>query len=154
MTIEKLIEDALITDFKLDSVLAAQLIRNHDYDGAIAGDDQLTDQEALSVIVVTALDQGDFQIGSGIRKVNVEVLIRANGEVDGFTGEVLEDLAGRVAMRIQPSPTVSAPGRESHLSTSQVLILGLTNNSPTDRTETGLERQRTIRTEIIAAQLA
>ncbi len=153
-SIEKLLEDALIADFKLDGTLAGQLIRNHDYDRTLAGDDTLLEQEALSVIVVTANDQGEFKIGSGIKKLQVDVLIRANGEADGFTGELLDDLCNRVRTRMQPSPTVQAQGIEAHLSTPSIQIFGITQTENTDRSQSGFERMRTVRATIIAAQLA
>ncbi len=154
MSIEKLLEDTLIADFRLDATLAGQLIRNHDYDRTLAGDDTLLEQEALSVIVVTANDRGEFKIGSGIKQLGVEVLIRVNAEADGFTGELLDDLCNRVRTRMQPSPTVQAPGREAHFSTPALKIFGTTQTDNTDRTESGFERMRTVRATIIAAQLA
>ncbi len=153
-SIEKLLEDTLITDFRLDSVLAQQLIRNHDYDGVLAGDDTLFQNEALSVIVVSANDQGEFKIGSGIKKVGVDVMIKANGEADGFTGALLDDLCNRVRTRMQPSPTVQAQGIESHLSTPSLQIFGITQTENTDRSQSGFERMRTVRATIIAVQLA
>lgn len=153
-SIERLVEDTLITDFRLDDTLAQQLIRNHDYDGAVAGDDTLLQNEALSVIVVTANDQGEFKMGSGIKQMGVEVLIRANGEADGFTGELLDDLCNRVRTRMQPSPTVQSAGREAHFSTPALHIFGITQRENTDRSQSGFERMRTVRATIIAAQLA
>ncbi len=154
MSIEKLIEDTLITDFRRDSVLAEQLIRNHDYDGVLAGDNTLLENEALSVIVVTANDQGEFKMGSGIRQLGVDVKIKANGEADGFTGELLDDLCNRVRFRLQPSPTVPASSRESFLSNGSLQIYGIVQTENTDRSEAGFERMRTVRATIIAAQLS
>lgn len=154
MSIEKLLEDVLISDFRQDAVLAGQLIRNHDYDRALAGDDTLLEQEALSVIVVSANDQGEFKIGSGIKQLGVDVKIRVNAEADGFTGDLLDDLCDRVRTRMQPSPTVAAPGIEPHLSTPSLRIFGIVQRDNTDRSESGFERMRTVRATIIAAQLA
>jgi hypothetical protein len=154
MSIEKLLEDTLINDFKLDAVLAQQTIRNHDYPLTLAGDETLLQQEVLAVIVVTANDRGEFKIGSGIHGLGVEVKIQVNAEADGFTGTLLDDLCDRIRLRMQPSPTVSAPGREAHFSTPSLKIFGITQQENTDRTESGFERMRTVRATIIAAQLA
>ncbi len=154
MSIEKLLEDTLITDFRLDAVLAQQTIRNHDYPLTLAGDETLLQQEVLAVIVVTANDRGEFRIGSGIHGLDVAIEIRVNAEADGFSGTLLDDLCDRVRLRMQPSPTVSAPGREAHFSTSSIKILGITQQQNTDRTESGFERMRTVRASFVAIQLA
>src|SRR5215468_6082121 len=118
MTLESLLEDSVIADLQRDSTLAQQVIRKHDYGGSITGDDQLTQQEGTSVIVVTATDRGEFKMGCGIRNVAMEVQIRVNGTADSFNGTLLDDLTDRVRFRLMPSPTVNANGRENVFSTS------------------------------------
>src|SRR6266478_1413927 len=106
MSIESLLEDAIIADFQRDPVLQVQPIRKHDYGRALAGDNLLTDQEETSVIVVTATDRGEFKMGSGIRNLAVEIQIRVNGDADNFDGTLLDTLTELVRSRLMPSPTV------------------------------------------------
>ena len=154
MSIEGLLEDTLITDFKRDPVLQLQTIRKHDYGGAVAGDDQLTEPESTSVIVVTATDRGEFKMGSGIRNLNLEVQIRVNGDADSFNGTLLDDLTDRVRSRLMPSPTAAVPFREAFLSNGSLKIYGITNQELTQRTQEGFERIRTVPATFIAAQIA
>lgn len=155
MSIEGLLEDSIIADFQRDLVLSGQPIRKHDYGGAIGGDNQFTDPEATSVIVVTAIDRGEFKMGSGIRSLSVEVQIRVNGEADGFNGTLLDDLTERVRFRLMPSPTVfgALSGREATFSNGSIRVYGITNGDVTQRIESGLERIRIIPATFIAAQI-
>jgi len=155
MSIEGLLEDSIIADLRRDPILQQQLIHRHDYAGAIGGDNQPLDAEASSVIVVTAIDRGEFKMGSGIRNLGVEIQIRVNGEADNFNGTLLDTLTEKVRLRMMPSPTVSGiiPFRESLFSTGNIRILGITNQDVTQRTESGLERIRTVPATFIAAQV-
>lgn len=154
MSIESSLEDSIIADFQRDPLLGQQLIHKHDYGGAIGGDNQPTDQEATAVIVVTAIDRGEFKMGSGIRNVSVEVQIRVNGEADNFSGTLLDDLASAVKFRLMPSPFVSGAitGRENTFSVNGLKVFGITNNEVTQRIESGLERIRIIPSTFIASQ--
>lgn len=155
MSIEGLLEDVLIADFQRDEVLSQQTIRKHDYGGAIGGDDNLLDQEETSVIVVTAIDRGEFKMGSGIRNLAVEVQIRVNGEADSFNGTLLDNLTERARLRMMPSPTAyGAFGRENVFSQSGLKIFGITNGDVTQRIESGLERIRIVPATFIASQAA
>jgi hypothetical protein len=100
MTIETLTENSVIADLQRDATLAAQVIRNHDYSGDIVPD------ESTSVIVVTASDQGDFKIGSGIRNVRVEVEVRVNTAAQNPS--VLDQLCDLVSGRLQPTMNMPA----------------------------------------------
>ncbi len=154
MSIESLLEDSIITDFNRDPVLQGQTIRKHDYGGMIGGDDQPTQPEATSVIVVTAIDRGEFKMGSGIRNLGVEVQIRVNGEADNFDGTLLDNLTEAVRFRLMPSPNVWGVlnGREIPFSSEHLKVYGITNQDATTRTEQGLERIRTVPATFIAAQ--
>ncbi len=154
MSIESLLEDSIIADFNRDPVLQTQFIRKHDYGGMIGGDDQPTQPEATSVIVVTAMDRGEFKMGSGIRNIGVEVQIRVNGEADNFDGTLLDNLTEVVRFRFMPSPNVwgAINGREVPFSSEHLKIYGITNPDATTRTEQGLERVRTVPATFIAAQ--
>ncbi len=156
MSIESLLEDSIIADFNRDPVLQTQTIRKHDYGGAIGGDDQPTQPESTSVIVVTATDRGEFKMGSGIRHLSVEVQIRVNGESDNFNGTLLDDLTDAVRFRLMPSPTVygTISARENTLSVNGLRIFGITNQDATQRTEQGLERIRTVPATFIAAKIS
>ncbi len=154
MSIESLLEDSIIADFQRDPVLQQQTIRKHDYGGMIGGDDQPMQPEATSVIVVTAMDRGEFKMGSGIRNLGVEVQIRVNGEADNFDGTLLDNLTQAVRFRLMPSPTVAGAisGRENTFSATGLHVYGITNPDATTRTEQGLERIRTVPATFIAAQ--
>ena len=154
MSIEGLLEDSIIADFARDPLLQQQLIHKHDYAGAIGGDNQATDVESSSVIVVTATDRGEFKMGSGIRNLAIEVQIRVNGEADNFNGTLLDTITDAVRLRLMPSPTVAGviPFRETFLSNGSLRILGIMNGDTTPRTEQGLERIRTVPATFIAAQ--
>lgn len=154
MSIEGALEDSIIADFQRDPLLQTQLIHKHDYTGAIGGDNQPTDQEASSVIVVTAIDRGEFKMGSGIRNVSVEVQIRVNGQADGFAGTLLDDLASAVKFRLMPSPFVSGAisGREGTFSVNGCQVFGITNNEITQRIDNGLERIRIVPATFIVSQ--
>ncbi len=154
MSIESLLEDSIIADFNRDPVLQTQTIRKHDYGGAIGGDNLPLQPEATSVIVVTAMDRGEFKMGSGIRNLGVEVQIRVNGEADNFDGTLLDNLTEAVRFRLMPSPNVwgAINGREIAFSSEHLKIYGITNQDSTTRTEQGLERIRTIPATFIAAQ--
>jgi hypothetical protein len=156
MSIEGLLEDSIIADLQRDPDLQHQTIRKHDYGGAIAGDDQLTEPESESVIVVTATDRGEFKMGSGIRNLNVEVQIRVNGDADNFNGTLLDSLTEKVRLRLMPSPFASGvtPFREAFLSNGSLKIYGITNQDATQRTESGFERIRTVPATFIAAQIS
>ncbi len=155
MSIESLLEDSIISDFQRDPVLQVQTIRKHDYGGAIGGDDQPTQNEATSVIVVTAIDRGEFKMGSGIRHLGVEVQIRVNGEADNFDGTLLDTLTETVRFLLMPSPNVwgAISGREIPFSSDHLKIYGITTTDATQRTEQGLERIRTVPATFIAAQV-
>lgn len=155
MSIEGLLEDAIIADFRRDPTLSMQTIRKHDYGQAIGGDQNPLDLEVPSVIVVTATDRGEFKIGSGIRNVNVEVQIRVNGAADNFDGTLLDTLTGLVRVRLMPSPTVSGviSGRENAFASPNLNIFGITNGEITQRTETGLERIRVVPATFIVSQV-
>jgi len=156
MSIESLLEDSIIADLQRDGTLAQQEIHKHDYGGAIGGDNQPTDVEASSVIVVTAIDRGEFKMGSGIRNLSVEVQIRVNGEADNFDGTLLDTLTEKVRLRLMPSPTAAGviPFRESFLSNRSLKIYGITNQDVTTRIEQGLERIRIVPAVFIAAQIS
>lgn len=156
MSIESLLEDAIITDFKRDGTLASQTIRKHDYGGALAGDNLLTDPEATSVMVVTAIDRGEFKMGSGIRNLSVEVQIRVNGDADNFNGTLLDNLAEIVLFRLMSSPTVSGAisGREGAFSLNGLKVFGIINGDVTQRTESGLERIRTVPATFYASKVS
>ncbi len=155
MSIESLLEDSIIADFQRDPVLQQQTIRKHDYGGAIGGDDQPLSQEVQSVIIVTAIDRGEFKMGSGIRNLAVEVRIRVNGEADNFDGTLLDGLTETVRFRLMPSPNVwgAINGREVPFSSEHLKIYGITNTDATQRVEQGLERIRTVPATFIAAQI-
>jgi len=155
MSIEGLLEDSIIADLQRDSVLQQQEIHKHDYGGAIGGDNQLTEPQATSVIVVTAIDRGEFKMGSGIRNLSVEVQIRVNGEADNFDGTLLDTLTEKVRLRLMPSPFAAGviPFRESFLSNGSLKIYGITNQDVTTRVEQGLERIRIVPAVFIAAQI-
>jgi hypothetical protein len=156
MSIESLVEDTIIADFQRDGTLAQHQIRKHDYGGAIGGDNQPLDQEATSVIVVTAVDRGEFKMGSGVRNVAVEVQIRVNGEADNFDGTLLDTLTELVRLRLMPSPTVSGviPFRETFLSNGSLKVYGITNPDITQRIEVGLERIRIVPATFVVSQLS
>ena len=156
MSIESLLEDSIIADLQRDPVLQQQLIHKHDYGGALGGDNQPTDVEADSVIVVTATDRGEFKMGSGIRNLSVEVQIRVNGEADNFNGTLLDDLTQRIRFRLMPSPTVAGAvsGRENPFSINGIKVFGIINSDVTQRIESGLERIRMVPATFIAAQVA
>lgn len=155
MTLEKLVEDAIIADFGRDSTLAQHLIRNHDYPGAMTGDDLPDQNEALSVIIVTAIDRGDFKMGCGIRHVGIEIRVRINSQADGNAGTMLDQLSELIRDRLQPSATVQIlQGRESQFSNSNVKVFGIMQTDTTPRTESGFERFRNVTATFIAAQLA
>lgn len=154
MSIEGRLENAIIADLQRDPVLQAQPIRNHDYPGAIAGDNQYTDPENPSVIIVTATDRGEFKMGSGIKNLNVEVQIRVNGAADNFGGTLLDDLTDRVRFRLMPSPAVTAIGRENTFSQNGLKVFGITTGEITQRTESGLERIRMVPATFIVAQVS
>ncbi len=155
MSIESLLEDSIIADFQRDPVLQQQTIRKHDYGGAIGGDNNPLDQEVQSVIIVTAIDRGEFKMGSGIRNLAVEVKIRVNGEADNWDGTLLDGLTETVRFRLMPSPNVwgAISGREIPFSSEHLKIYGITNQDATTRTEQGLERIRTVPATFIAAQI-
>ncbi len=155
MSIESLLEDSIIADFQRDPVLQQQLIHKHDYGGAIAGDNQPMDLEAASVIIVTAIDRGEFKMGSGIRSLGVEVRIRVNGEADNFDGTLLDGLTETVRFRLMPSPNVwgAVAGREIPFSSPHLQIFGIMQGDATQRIEQGLERIRTVPATFIAAQV-
>src|SRR5215468_9628371 len=134
MSVEGLLEDSIIADLQRDPTLAMQPIRKHDYGGAIGGDDQFTNQESPSVIVVTATDRGEIKMGSGIHTLTVEVQIRVNGQADGFNGTLLDNLADLVRFRLMPSPMMAgAVGRENVFSNSNLKIFGITASETTQR---------------------
>lgn len=155
MSIEGLVEDAIIADFRMDPTLQTQAIRKHDYGGAIGGDNQFTDQEDTSVITVTATDRGEFKMGSGIRNIGVEVQIRVNGEADNFNGTLLDDLTDKVRFRLMPSPTASGAisGRENIFSQGGIKVFGITQGDITQRIDSGLERIRMVPATFIASQV-
>ncbi len=154
MSIESLLEDSIIADFNRDPVLQTQTIRKHDYGGMIGGDDQPTQPEATSVIVVTAIDRGEKLIGSGIRNISIEVQIRVNGEADNFDGTLLDNLTDLVRRRLTPSPTVAGTiwNPANTFSVTGLNVYGVTNPDATTRTEQGLERIRMVPATFIAAQ--
>jgi len=154
MSIEGLLEDSIIADFQSDPVLQQQEIHKHDYAGALGGDNQATDQEVTSVIVVTATDRGEFKIGSGIRHLNVEVEVRVNGAADNFNGTLLDSLTEKVRLRLMPSPFASGviPFREATFSNPAIKVFGITNQDATQRIDKDLERIRTVAAVFIASQ--
>jgi hypothetical protein len=154
MSIESLLEDSIIADFMRDPLLQTQTIRKHDYGGEIGGDDLPLSEEVNSVIIVTAIDRGEFKMGSGIRNLAVEVKIRVNGEADNFDGTLLDNLTDVVRFRLMPSPTVAGAisGREGTFSTPHLRIYGITQGEITQRTDQRLERIRTVPATFIAAQ--
>jgi hypothetical protein len=156
--IEQLVEDAVISDFGKVPLLAQYPIRNHDYAGVKAGDDGFLEQEAQVVITVSATDQGDFKVGSGIRKIGVNVEIRVNEAADSFAGTLMGQLCEQVNARLQPSGNVGlsalGQGRETAFSTAQLQVFGILANGTTARTEQGLERIRVVPRTFIAAQIA
>ena len=156
MSIEGAVEDSIIADFQRDATLQTQPIRKHDYGGAIGGDNQFTDQESPSVIVVSATDRGEMKMGSGIRNIGVEVQIRVNGQADNFNGTLLDDLTDKVRFRLMPSPNVGAPGsgRENIFSVGGIKVFGITQGQITQRIDSGLERIRSVAATFIASQIA
>lgn len=156
MSIEGKLEDSIISDLQRDPVLALQTIRKHDYGQAIGGDQNPIDPEVPSVLVVTATDRGEFKMGSGIKNLQVEVQIRVNGEADGFNGTLLDDLTDRVRFRLMPSPFMSGAisGRENVFSQNGIKVFGITQGEITQRTESGLERIRTVPAIFIASQIS
>ena len=156
MSIESSVEDSIIADFQRDPTLSQITIRKHDYGEAIAGDQNPLDLEVTSVIVVTAIDRGEFKMGSGIRNIQVEVQIRVNGTADNFGGTLLDNLTDKVRSRLMPSPTVgiNGSGRENIFSSNGIKVFGITQGEITQRTETGLERIRTVPAVFIAAQVS
>lgn len=157
MTLETLVENAIIADFRGDALLNNYPIRNHDYGGTKTGDDLPTEQEAYQTITVTARDRGDHQVyGCGIRNVGIEVEIRVNGEADNFNGTLLDSLAEKVRDRLQPSVPLGfiTQGREISFSNSFVKVFAIEQNDLTPRVDSGFERIRTVTATFIAAQLA
>src|SRR5438445_5929852 len=119
MTIETLTENAVIADLQRDSVLAAQTIRSRDYSGDLVADEQ------TSVLVVTATDNGDFKIGSGIRKLGVTVEIRVNCAAQDPA--VLDQLSEIVNDRLLPSDNLAfIAGREFAFTTAKLQVFGIT----------------------------
>src|SRR3954470_6912113 len=103
MSLENLTEEAVIADFKLDADLTIYQIHAHDYGGNKADDDSQGSEEARAVLTVTAKDNGEFKLGSGIHKVSVEVEVRFNGAADNFTFSLLNKISEKVSDRLQPS---------------------------------------------------
>lgn len=154
MSIESALEDSIIADFMRDPIVSAQIIRKHDYGLAIAGDQNPQDPEAPAVIIVTGMDRGEYKMGSGIRRMGVEVEVRVNGQADGFNGTLLDQLASAIKFRLMATPNVQATGRENTFSQNGIKVFGIMNGEPTQRTESGLERIRTVSVEFIASQVA
>ncbi len=154
MSIESLLEDSIIADFMRDPLLQTQTIRKHDYGGSIGGEEPPLNPEVFSVIIVSAIDRGEFKMGSGIRNLSVEVKIRVNGEADNFNGTLLDNLTDTVRFRLMPSVTVAGAisGREITFSTPHLRIYGIMQGDVTQRVEQGLERIRTVPATFIAAQ--
>lgn len=153
MTLETLVENAIIADLLTVALLAQYPVRNRDYAGAKAGNDTFGEEEASAVITVTAKDNGEFKIGSGIKKVGVEVEVRVNAAIEGQ--ELLPDqLSEQVDLRLQVSPAVAnGLGREFVFSTPSLKVYGILSGATT-RTDEGLERIRVIVRTFIAAKLA
>lgn len=154
MSIESALEDSVISDFMRDPVLSPQVIRKHDYGQAIAGDQNPQDPEAPAVIIVTGTDRGEYKMGSGIRRMGMEIEVRVNGQADGFNGTLLDQLASAIKFRLMASPFVTATGRENTFSQNGIKVFGVLNGEQTQRTESGLERIRTVSVEFIASQVA
>ncbi len=155
MSIEDLLELAIIEDFKLDTDLSLYPLHRHDHGGSKTDDDIAGQEEAKAVLTVTAKDQGDFKAGTGIKKLLVEVECRFNGAADGFALTLLRDIAEKVGDRMQPSTTLDgAAGREDAFTTDLIRTYGILASEAIPRENSQLERTRVIARTFIAAQLA
>lgn len=154
MTLERLVENSIISDLSQVPALAPYPIRNYDYIGQKAGDNFMGADESQVVLTVSAKDNGEFKVGSGIRKVGVEVEVRVNVAAENSDGTLLDQLSEAVQTRLQPTPNVfGASGREYIFNTPSLKVFGITSAEPTQRTISNLERIRTVARTFIASKI-
>lgn len=163
-SITELLENIIIDDLQNDQVCGNFPIQSHDF-AALKSDDPNFQQEEPVIIVVTAIDQGDWAgtWGAGVRNVRLEIEINVNvlatyylGAVALDTGKAIIDvLDERISELIQPSPTVfGAVGREQDLSTFELKIYGFQDHVPTERNDLKQVRQRVIQRVVCCVKLA
>ena len=155
MTITKRVEDAIIADLNLVEQLAALFPKPRDADTRLAGDDEPGDDEATLTLAVTAIDQGEFYRGSGIKRVRIDVELRHNALAEGSDNTQLEQAAGLVEDRLQPSTTIDGVvGREQAFSSEALKVFGILSDIAEPRENEDLIRVRRLARVFIAAQLA
>lgn len=162
MSITQLVELAVITDLEENETLRALTPKHRDHDGRLGGDDNAETDEARITIAVSAIDQGEFHQGSGIRKILVQIELRSNALAEDATAAELDSLAEIVTDRVQPSSTFpghspregSSARIESYFSNANLKVFGIQAASPEPREMEDLIRVRTIARTFICAQLA
>lgn len=152
-SIGSILEGLVIADLSADVFIGQYAIHPHDYTLQKSGD---AEAEQPFVIAVTALDHGDWDrvIGSGIRKIQLEVEINANVQAEDYA-EILDELEGRISGRLQPSTTiVGVTGREDAFSDFSLKTYGILSTQETLRHDIDLTRQRVVQRLFCCVQLA
>jgi len=150
-----LVENAIIEDLQLDPFISQFTIVPHDE--TAVKDPSEAQNIHMCVIVVTALDWGDFvgTYGAGIRniKVNVEIDMSISEKDYGIE---LDRLVELISMRLQPSTTL-AGATNRDFSTSELKVYGILDaqikDERNDLDKDGT-RQRIIERTFVAAQIA
>lgn len=152
MTLSSHIEQAVINDLSRDDRIAQFNPRPHDYPGSKSGDTPPTAEPQKLTITVSAREISEF-FGTGIKRVGVQVELRASKAADSAIGNLLDEIESAVSARLQPSYTAPLPGgatgRENAFSGAQHKVFGITAEGLT-RTESGLERVRVVNRTFIA----
>jgi hypothetical protein len=155
MSITDLVEMAVIADLADEPELAAFLPKPRDNDTRLAGDDEPGEDEATLTLSVSAIDEGEFYRGSGIKRVALTVEIRHNAVAEEADRSQLDSVAELVDDRLQPSTAIEGVvGREAAFSSDVLKVFGIIATTPEPRENEDLIRIRRITRVFVAAQLA
>jgi hypothetical protein len=150
-----LVENAIIDDLLLDPYLSGFNIVPHDETEHKDTSDSPGNAHQV-VVVVTALDWGDFvgTYGAGIRNIKVEVEINVSVSEPDY-GVVLGQIVEKVSMRLQPSTTLAGVTNRD-FSTNDLKVYGILDSQIKDeRNDLDKDgtRQRIVERTFVAAKI-
>jgi hypothetical protein len=152
MDLSSLVENAVIADLMLDPGIALWNPLSHDDPNAKGGEFGENDDRIL-LIVVSALDRGDFDgvSGAGIKIVAIEIELTQNVGINPDT-TALDLVHEKIEDRL-PATHLSDYSRASAFSTSRLKVFGILSSENERIEELDLTRQRIVTREFLCAQI-
>jgi hypothetical protein len=152
MELASLIENAVLADLLLDPGIAVWNPVTHDWASGKGGNLGENEDRVL-LIVVSAIDRGDFDgvSGAGLKIIGLEIELTQNVGINADTS-VLSSVQEKIEDRL-PATHISDNSRHQAFCTQRVKVYGILASEPERREDLDLTRQAIVTREFLCAQV-